>query len=134
MLGILADNVACPLQVLNVQELLLVGTSLALESLDNVLHRRIVNVLVVRDPHLVLAQDLVHINEVDSITVADFLVRAVLTVGVVITLLIEFLTLSLLLGWYYTSGFFGALIKLLLLLFNELNRLAFIEHLLEAVH
>lgn len=70
------------LQILDIEKLLLVGASLPLKSLNDVLDRCVVDVLVVRDPHLVFPQDLIHVDEVDPVRVADFLVGAILFIRV----------------------------------------------------
>lgn len=77
-LGLLAHDVASSVEVIDVEELLLVRAAKPLVCLDDVLHCRVVDALVVGDPHLVFTKDLVHIDVIYAITVRDLLIRAVL--------------------------------------------------------
>jgi hypothetical protein len=70
------------LEVLDIEKLLFVSASLPFKGLYDVLDGSVVNVLVVRDPHLVFPKDLVHVDEVDPVRVADLLVRAILLICV----------------------------------------------------
>jgi hypothetical protein len=107
-----------PLQVLNVEELLLVGAALLFKGLNDVLDSGVVDTLVLSDPHLVLLKDLEHVNTCNSVTMTDLFVHITIFFNRTFTLLNHLL---LALFGLLNHGFFRHKYFLtLLLLFDRL--------------